>query len=198
MEEHAFSVLFGFYQEISGRYRHDPAAIEMICRDLQVSLRASISDPLQALIVYPRNEIIIPEQSESIVRTFLVSHELAHWQLWKKIEFFRRNRITNSLPIDEKEEYWCDAFGIAMLFAWVGKNVILARNYNQFFARGTEDVEHSCYKHALRHIRCGERIHSLNQELFHPPLEDMGKLGDNLLINGAKHLLKEEPVRFSY
>ena len=190
MEDRAFPILFEFYREISDRYTHRLAAAEMICRDLDVRLVESNSlSALQAFLL-PGYKIQVPYGAGPERRGFLIYHELAHWRLQTKDSFFvrSRERLAES-DFDLKEEYWCDAFATAMLFAWVGCEVLSKENHAAFFAAGTEDEKGSLdYRSAIRDIHFGNKIHSLNKAHFVSPHEGFTTLANDLLIEGAKNL----------
>jgi len=195
MKQRALPILFQFYQEYAGRYKYRKMAAEMICGSLGVSLRGSAGlGPLGGFLGEKEDGkyvITAAEKAEPEYRAFVIYHELAHWQLGIKMPFFNRRRDGVLRSIDLREEYWCDAFATAMLFAWVGVILLFEENYKDFFNGGTTGIEVNQgedlkYPNAVRDIHNGSRILGLNKRNFAQPNEKFVVLGNDLIALGTK------------
>jgi len=205
MEHRAFPILFEFYQEISGRYQHRSAAAEMLCKDLGIRVIGVDSFDVLGGCLHSSDKrtwddvvMTVATVAKPEHRGFVIYHELAHHQLRVRERFFVRpwrNPFGGPVTdIEIKEEYWCNAFATAMLFAWAGRSV-LWENYEGFFAAGTEEKRGTLeYRIVTRDIYCGRRIHLLNQKHFDSPYLGFAELADDLLRCGANTIASKEKI----
>lgn len=206
MEHRAFPILLAFYQEYSGRYKHESAAPQKLCRDLGVRIIAVDSlDPLAGSLHSSEDQrwdkdccISAATKAESEHRAFVIYHELAHWRLRTRDEFFAGPRKSLSgiatTEVEVKEEYWCNAFATAMIFAWADREVMW-ENHEGFLAAGTEETRGTPeFRKHSRDIYCGQRIHLLNKKHFSPPYIGFTELANDLIIGEAKLLGNRERI----
>lgn len=202
-EEYGLPILLKFYQEYAGKYRYATAGAEMLCRDLNVDLREDNKlevlngrfNPPSPASRYEKATIEIPWDDEPAVRGFLIYHELAHWRMYTGHDWFRA-KLPLSCNSRTKEEYWCDAFATAMVFAWAGVNLLSRENHKDFFTAGTENEKGRLSGTELKHLNDrrdifqGYRMSQLNNEHFKVPHVGIAELANELLLQGAWRLGK--------
>lgn len=197
-EEYGVPLLLAFYRQYARKYVYSPSAAERLCSDVGVHLRESRLDWLDGRF-YPANPerrrehaiVKVPAHSTVEERAFVIYHELAHWKLSTGHEFFR-SRLPGFCSGRVREEYWCDAFATAMLFAWTGVHVLPAENPEDFFTAGTEvkGVESNKRIHDHRDVFQGNRIRALSSRCVGNFQDRLLGLGEKIVMAGAQRLAK--------